>query len=139
MAVTKWDDKVSRDMGTLVAKGARRLCVARRCRGLSCAVALPGVNSFKFFLAYKGALMVSDEEFIHGLVRCKELGALTQVHAENGDAVVLGQEKVCPHQPCSTLPRFVRPGPGSGWLGLTEGATIAGDRGRHHWTKGSRP
>jgi len=38
-----------------------------------------GVNSFKFFLAYKGALQVSDEEFLEGLTRCKELGAIPQV------------------------------------------------------------
>lgn len=38
-----------------------------------------GINSFKFFLAYKGALQVTDEQFINGLRRCKELGALAQV------------------------------------------------------------
>lgn len=36
------------------------------------------MNSFKFFLAYKGALQVSDEEFLEGLARCKELGAIPQ-------------------------------------------------------------
>jgi len=46
-----------------------------------------GVTSFKFFLAYKGALMVSDEEMIKCLERCKELGALSMVHAENGHLV----------------------------------------------------
>lgn len=35
-----------------------------------------GVNSFKFFFAYKGALQVSDETYLRGLLRCKELGAL---------------------------------------------------------------
>jgi hypothetical protein len=38
-----------------------------------------GVNSFKFFMAYKGALMVTDEELVKGFTRCKELGALPQV------------------------------------------------------------
>lgn len=40
----------------------------------------------------QGALMVSDEQFLNGLKRCKELGALAMVHAENGDAVAIGQE-----------------------------------------------
>ena len=38
-----------------------------------------GVNSFKFFFGYKGALAVSDELFLQGLLRCKELGALPMV------------------------------------------------------------
>lgn len=36
--------------------------------------------------------MVSDEQLLHGLKRCKELGALAMVHCENGDAVVMGQD-----------------------------------------------
>jgi hypothetical protein len=39
----------------------------------------PGINSFKFFMAYKGALMVTDEQLLAGMARCKELGALPQV------------------------------------------------------------
>ena len=35
--------------------------------------------------------MVRDEEFIMGLKKCREIGALAQVHAENGEAVALGQ------------------------------------------------
>eukprot|EP00798_Chlamydomonas_sp_ICE-L_P016372 gene16372-22574_t len=73
MAVTKWNEKTYKDMGTLAEKG---------------------INSFKFFMAYKGALMVSDEELIKGFSRCKELGAVPQVHAENGDAVACGQEQM---------------------------------------------
>jgi len=46
-----------------------------------------GVTSFKLFMAYKGALMVSDEEMLRVMERARDLGALTQVHAENGDAV----------------------------------------------------
>ena len=44
--------------------------------------------------AYKGALQVSDEELLAGMRRCSELGALVQVHAENGDAVADGQARV---------------------------------------------
>ena len=39
-----------------------------------------GINSFKFFMAYKGALMVGDELLLDGMQRCKELGALAMVH-----------------------------------------------------------
>lgn len=38
--------------------------------------------------------MVTDAEFLQGLKKCKELGALAQVHAENGDAVAEGQQLV---------------------------------------------
>ena len=74
MAVTTWNDKVAEDMKFLTEEG--------------------GINSFKFFLAYKGALMVTDEQFVQGLKKCKEIGALVQVHAENGDAVATGQADV---------------------------------------------
>ena len=53
-----------------------------------------GINSFKFFMAYKNALMINDELLLEGLKRCKSLGALAMVHAENGDAVYEGQKKM---------------------------------------------
>lgn len=53
-----------------------------------------GVNSFKFFMAYKGSLMVSDAELLSGFHRCREVGALAQVHAENGEAVAHLQAQV---------------------------------------------
>ena len=46
-----------------------------------------GINTFKHFLAYKGALMVNDDELYHSFSRCANLGALPLVHAENGDIV----------------------------------------------------
>ncbi|KAG5517347.1 hypothetical protein RHGRI_037933 [Rhododendron griersonianum] len=52
------------------------------------------INSFKFFLAYKGAVMVNDELLLEGLKKCKSLGALAMVHAENGDAVFEGQKRM---------------------------------------------
>ncbi|RWR74802.1 dihydropyrimidinase [Cinnamomum micranthum f. kanehirae] len=74
MAVTKWDEVVSREMELMVSE--------------------KGINSFKFFMAYKGALMISDELLLQGLDKCKSLGALAMVHAENGDAVAEGQTKM---------------------------------------------
>eukprot|EP00210_Caulerpa_lentillifera_P001757 g1687.t1 len=73
MAVTSWNTQVSNAMEALVRQG---------------------INSFKFFMAYKGSLMVSDDELLHGLEKCKTLGAIPMVHAENGDGVFFGQEKL---------------------------------------------
>ncbi|NVN11207.1 amidohydrolase family protein, partial [Nguyenibacter vanlangensis] len=72
VAVTHWDDQVHAEMGTLT----------REC----------GVNSFKHFMAYKGALMVDDGVLLRSIGRALELGALCNVHAENGDAVAFLQQ-----------------------------------------------
>lgn len=53
-----------------------------------------GIASFKFFLAYKGRLMLPDEELLAGFRRCRELGALVQVHAENGELIDYLQKKM---------------------------------------------
>ncbi|XP_059429554.1 dihydropyrimidinase [Corylus avellana] len=74
MAVTKWDEVVSKEMEIMVKE--------------------KGINSFKFFLAYKGALMINDELLLEGFKKCKSLGALAMVHAENGDAVYEGQKRM---------------------------------------------
>lgn len=46
-----------------------------------------GISSFKVFLAYKGALMIDDGAFFKILRRAHEVGALTMLHAENGDVI----------------------------------------------------
>ncbi|XP_037492098.1 dihydropyrimidinase isoform X2 [Jatropha curcas] len=74
MAVTKWDEVVSREMEIMVKEN--------------------GINSFKFFMAYKGSLMINDDLLLEGLKQCKSLGALAMVHAENGDAVFEGQKRM---------------------------------------------
>lgn len=53
-----------------------------------------GINSFKFFLAYKGVFMVDDQEFFQGLKRCAQLGALARVHAENGSVIAEKQREL---------------------------------------------
>jgi len=53
-----------------------------------------GITSFKFFLAYKGRLMLPDHDLIAGFRRCRELGAMAQVHAENGEIIAYLQQKV---------------------------------------------
>src|SRR6187551_2740554 len=53
-----------------------------------------GITSFKHFMAYKGALMVNDDEMFASFQRCAELGALPLVHAENGDVVASLTQKL---------------------------------------------
>ena len=67
MAVTWWGEQVFDEMETVVKQ--------------------KGINTFKHFLAYKGALMVNDDELFHSFSRLAELGATALVHAENGDVV----------------------------------------------------
>ena len=67
MAVTWWGEKVFDDMKPVVEDH--------------------GITTFKHFMAYKGALMVNDDELYASFRRCKELGAIALVHAENGDVV----------------------------------------------------
>jgi dihydropyrimidinase len=74
VAVTWWDDSVHKDMGTLVNEY--------------------GVNSFKHFMAYKGAIMADDEILVNSFSRAWELGALPTVHAENGELVWQLQRKL---------------------------------------------
>ena len=74
VAVTWWDDSVSEDMGTLVAEH--------------------GVNSFKHFMAYKNAIMATDDILVSSFARCLELGAIPTVHAENGELVYHLQQKM---------------------------------------------
>ena len=72
MCITGWSQQVFDDMAKVVDRG---------------------INTFKHFLAYKGALMVNDDELFASFQRCAALGALPLVHAENGDIVAALQEK----------------------------------------------
>jgi dihydropyrimidinase len=53
-----------------------------------------GINSFKHFMAYKGALMLDDQGLLRSIGHAFELGAICNVHAENGDAVEFLQKKL---------------------------------------------
>jgi dihydropyrimidinase len=74
MAITWWGEQVFNEMETVVNER--------------------GINTFKHFLAYKGALMVNDDELYASFQRCAELGAIPLVHAENGDVVAEMQAKL---------------------------------------------
>jgi dihydropyrimidinase len=67
MAITWWGEQVFDEMQQVVQD--------------------KGINTFKHFMAYKGALMVNDDEMFASFQRCAGLGALPLVHAENGDVV----------------------------------------------------
>ena len=66
MAITKADAGTFEDMAAMVDAG---------------------VSTFKVFLAYPNALMVTDDLFLAVLERSKETGGLVMVHAENGFAI----------------------------------------------------
>src|SRR4051812_39352889 len=53
-----------------------------------------GISSFKVFLAYKGALGVTDEELFKTLRLAKELGVITTAHCENADLILELQKKL---------------------------------------------
>ena len=74
VAITWWSDQVREEMGVLTRER--------------------GVNSFKHFMAYKGAIMLDDEILLNSFDRCQELGAMATVHAENGEMIFHLQNKL---------------------------------------------
>ena len=46
-----------------------------------------GINSFKVFMAYKDVFMLDDTDLYHVFKKCKEIGAIAMVHAENGGLI----------------------------------------------------
>ena len=66
MAITWWGEEVWKEMADVVDRG---------------------ITTFKHFMAYKGSLMVDDDEMFSSFQRCADLGAIPLVHAENGDVV----------------------------------------------------
>lgn len=73
-AVFQYNDKVAKEMEVLAKE--------------------KGVNSFKAFMAYKDVLMINDADMIQMFKKCKELGSIAMVHAENGDIVDECQKKI---------------------------------------------
>lgn len=72
MGVTRFDDAAERDFREIVRRG---------------------ISSFKVFLAYKGALGVTDEELYKTLRLARELGVITTAHCENADLILELQKK----------------------------------------------
>ena len=73
MGVTRYDADAERDFKEIVQRG---------------------VSSFKIFLAYKGALGVTDEELFKTLSLAKQLGVITTAHCENADLILELQKKL---------------------------------------------
>jgi dihydropyrimidinase len=46
-----------------------------------------GVSTIKLLMAYKGRIMVSDEDLFLAMQRASDAGMLTMVHCENGDVI----------------------------------------------------
>lgn len=72
MGVTWWSDSVKQEMKVLASKY--------------------GINSFKMFMAYD--FMLNDAELYSAFETCKEIGAIPQVHAENGSIIKRNVEKL---------------------------------------------
>ncbi|MGH7607750.1 MAG: dihydropyrimidinase [Gemmatimonadales bacterium] len=58
------------------------------------AIVRAGVPSFKVFLAYKGALDLSDEDLFETLTLARELGVIVTAHCENADAIDVLQRRL---------------------------------------------
>ncbi|XP_044257019.1 dihydropyrimidinase isoform X3 [Tribolium madens] len=72
VALTHWNEQVRREMEVLCKEH--------------------GVNSFKVFMAYN--FMLNDSELYSVFETCQKLGALAQVHAENGSIIAKNVERL---------------------------------------------
>lgn len=86
-----------------------------------------GITSFKCFLVYKKeGMMVDDATLVKVLLKAKETGALTNIHAENPDLIDMNIEK------------FLKEGKTSAWyhyLSRPEFVEAEADKRAVHWAK----
>src|SRR5467141_3873169 len=73
MGVTRYDDGAEKQFSEIVKRG---------------------ISSFKIFLAYKGALGVTDEELYKTLRLATKSGVITTAHCENADLVLEMQKRL---------------------------------------------
>jgi len=74
LAVTDFSDRIASQLTEIVQKH--------------------GISSFKVFLAYKGALELTDEQLYQELSLARHLGVITTAHCENADLVLELQNKL---------------------------------------------
>ena len=86
-----------------------------------------GITSFKCFFVYKKeGMMVDDATFVKILLKAKEVGAITNIHAENPDLIDLNIEQ------------FLKEGKTSAWyhyLSRPEYVEAEADKRAIHWAK----
>ncbi|PRR84488.1 dihydropyrimidinase [Clostridium vincentii] len=86
-----------------------------------------GVTSFKCFLVYKKeGMMVDDATLVKIMLKAKEAGAITNVHAENPDLIDLN------------IQQFIKDGKTSAWyhyLSRPEYVEAEADKRAVHWAK----
>ena len=86
-----------------------------------------GVTSFKCFMVYKKeGMMVDDATFIKVLLKAKEVGAITNLHAENPDVIDMN------------VAQFLKEGKTSAWyhyLSRPEFVEAEADKRAVHWAK----
>lgn len=86
-----------------------------------------GITSFKCFLVYKKeGMMVDDATLVKIMLKAKEVGAITNIHAENPDLIDLNIEK------------FLKEGKTSSWyhyLSRPEYVEAEADKRAIHWAK----
>lgn len=98
------------------------------------AIVKRGVASFKVFLAYKGALNLSDEHLFAAMGMAKDLGVIVTAHCENADAIDALQRSLLAAG--KTGPEFHGPSrpPAVEALGVHQLCTFAGLLGTHVYT-----
>lgn len=94
-ALEEWHGKLERDKPVIDVGFHMMVTDLRKGASIDELASLPdkGVTSYKLFMAYKGVIMVDDETLFLAMSTAAASGALTLVHAENGDVIDVLQRR----------------------------------------------